>query len=283
MRHEEVNQSGTNLRHTTARARSAVCLALMSVSTASGVKDDRAEREVTFKASDGWQIIGSLHVPQSTTKVPAVLLVHGSRHESDAYGNLTTPGIPQTLSQYGIATLRIDIRGRGASREPRDFHSMAPDERVRVALDVEAAIKFLGSHRGIDAGRIGIVAEQDTATPAVLASARNRSVRAFILISGRLSQSAKDAIGRTSAPILCLVSKEDRRGFKDMTDAFLSSKSDRSRIKVFEGLALGTTMFSTWRNEFPSEQPIDEMAGVWMAEMLNGSIGRETLSRRKAR
>lgn len=282
MRHARANQCETNLKPGTARVRSVVCLALMSVSSVSGVKGDQAEEEVTFKASDGWQIMGSLHVPRSNAKVPAVLLVHGSRHESDAYGNLSAPGIPQTLSQQGIATLRIDIRGRGASREPREFHSMAPDESARVALDVQAAINFLGSQKGVDAGRIGVVVEQDTATAAVLASARNRRVRAFILISGRLSSTAKDALKRTSASLLCLVSKEDRRGFKDMTDAFLSSTDDRSRIKVFEGLALGTTMFSTWRNEFPREEPIDQMAGIWLAEMLNGSIGSAAVRRRKA-
>ncbi|CAN5756810.1 hypothetical protein BH18ACI4_BH18ACI4_19180 [soil metagenome] len=281
MRHTRVNQPGTKLTPSTARVRSVVCLALMSVSTVSGVKGDQAEEGVTFKASDGWQIKGSLHVPQSKVKVPAVLLVHGSRHESDAYGNLSTPGIPQTLSHQGIATLRIDIRGRGASREPRDFHSMAPDERERVALDVQAGISFLGSQKGVDAGRIGVVAEQDTAAPVVLASARNRRVRALILISGRLSSAAKDALKQTSASLLCLVSKEDRRGFKDMTDAFLSSADDRSRIKVFEGLALGTTMFSTWRNEFPREEPIDHMAGNWLAEMLNGSISSARVRRRK--
>jgi pimeloyl-ACP methyl ester carboxylesterase len=242
--------------------------------------EDCREREVTFKASDGWRIGGSLHVPQSKRQVPSVLFVHGSRHESDAYGNLTAPGIPQTLIRRGIATLRIDIRGRGASREPRDFYLMAPDEMARVGLDVEAAIKFLGSERGVDASRIGIVAEQDSATAAVLASSKNRRVRAFILISGRLSHSAKVAMRRTSAPMLCLVSKEDRRGFRDMIDAFLSSKSDLSRIRVFEGLALGTTMFSTWRNEFPNEQPIDELAGIWLAQMLTGS-GRTATARRK--
>ncbi len=233
--------------------------------------NDRPEREVRFKAADGWQIAGSFHVPRRRDNVPAVLLVHGSRHESDAYGNLTAPGIPQTLSQQDIATLRIDIRGRGASREPRDYHSMAPDETARVALDVEAAIRFLSSQRGVDAHRLGIVAEQDSATAAIVGSAKNRRVRAFILISGRLSQSAKDALKGTSAPILCLVSKEDRRGFKDMTDAFLACKNVGSELKVFEGLALGTTMFSTWRNAFPRAQPIDELAALWLVEMLKAS------------
>jgi dienelactone hydrolase len=227
------------------------------------------EREVTFQTSDKWQIVGMLHIPKIKSEAPGVVLVHGSRHEADAYGPVSMPGLPRTLSQHGIATLRIDIRGRGASRGARGFHSMTPEQREGVRLDVEAAIGFLGSQPDVKKSRIGIVAEQDSANAATIASARDRRVAAFILISGRLSQSAKDAIGATDAPILCLVSKEDGRGFRDMTDAYLSSKSNRSRLRVFEGLALGTTMFSTWRNEFPDELPLEEEAGIWLAERLN--------------
>jgi hypothetical protein len=103
-----------------------------------------------------------------------------------------------------------------------------------------------------------------------------------MLISGRLSEAAKAAVRRTRAPLLCLVSKEDRRGFKDMVDAFLASKSQLSRIRVFEGLALGTTMFSTWRNEFPQEQPIDELAGLWLAQILSGKKAINTNRRKRA-
>ena len=259
--------------------KSAICLALMSVGVITAVRDNETEREVTFKTSDGWQISGSLHVPQGRNKCPAVLFVHGSRHESDAYGNLASPGMLQTLNQRGAATLRIDIRGRGASRGPRDFFSMAPEERAGVALDIEAAINFLAAQQGVDRRRIGVVAEQDSTSAAIIAAAPDPRVRAFVLISGRLSHAAKKALGVTSAATLCLVSKEDRHGFQDMTDAFLASKSDRSRIKVFEGLALGTTMFSTWRNEFPRQQPIDELAATWLADTLTGG----TVSKRKAR
>jgi dienelactone hydrolase len=244
-------------------------LALLSASVARGVPHSAAEREVTFKTSDGWKIVGMLHIPKSESKVPGVVLVHGSRHEADAYGQVSTPGLPQTLSQHGVATLRIDIRGRGASRGPRGFHSMTPAQREAVRLDVEAAIGFLGSLEAVKKSRIGIVAEQDSANAATIAGATDRRVGAFILISGSLGKAAKDAIRATAAPILCLVSKEDGRGFRDMTDAYLSSRSNRSRLRVFEGLALGTTMFSTWRNEFPDEQPLEEEAGVWLAERLN--------------
>ncbi len=283
----ETKKRSVKFRRSAAALRSATCLALITAPVILVAAEDILEREVTFRTSDDWQINGLLHIPQGQSKAPAVLFIHGSRHESDAYGNLTAPGIPQTLKNQGIATLRIDIRGRGASREPRVFNSLAPAEQDGVRLDVEAAIKFLASQPGVDRKRIGIVAEQDIANAAVIAGARDRRVSAFILISGRLSRDAKDAIAASAAPVYCLVSKEDRRGFKDMTDAYLASRSKQNHLRVFEGLALGTTMFSTWRNERPKEPPIDEIAGKWMAERLKTSLaaqgGRKKQNRSTAR
>ena len=273
MRRNSARRNERNVKQpATASVRPAKRLALLSVGIAREGPDAAMEREVAFKTSDGWRIAGMMHIPKIKSKVPGVVLVHGSKHEADAYGQVSTPGLPQTLSQRGVATLRIDIRGRGASLGSRGFHSMTPQQREAVRFDVEAAISFLGSQRGVKRNRIGIVAEQDTAGAAVIAGARDRGVAAFILISGRLSVPAKGAIASTAVPIMCLVSKEDGRGFRDMTDAYLSSKSNQSRLRVFEGLALGTTMFSTWRNEFPNEQPLEEEAGIWLADRLNGGL-----------
>ncbi|HSE97845.1 MAG TPA: hypothetical protein VLD57_06195, partial [Blastocatellia bacterium] len=79
---------------------------------------------------------------------------------------------------------------------------------------------------------------------------------------------AKEEIASTRFPIFCLVSKEDRRGFKDMTDTYLSSDHSLSRLKVFEGIGFGTTMFSAWQYEFPKEEPIEQTIGAWLADRL---------------
>src|SRR5215470_7818938 len=99
------------------------------------------EREVRLTAADGRVIAASLCLPD---KGPAggVVMVPASNHERDAYGDVSIPGLPQSLRNNGIATLRIDIRGRGASLGERAFHSMAPGEREAVRLDVKAAIDF---------------------------------------------------------------------------------------------------------------------------------------------
>jgi predicted alpha/beta hydrolase len=261
---KSTDKAGNLKRATAAVIRSATCIALLSVPAVQAAGDSFVEREITFKTSDGWQIAGSLSIPNANRKVAGVLLVHGSRHEKDAYGQT----LPRMLNEQGIATLRIDIRGRGASRAPLTFNSMAPEQRRTVSLDILAAIDFLASQSGVDSLRIAVVAEQDSANPAVIACAKDRRIAAFVLLSGRLSQKAKGDVAATQFPIFCLVSKEDRRGFKDMTDAYLSSNNRLSRLKVFEGIGFGTTMFSAWQYEFPKEQPIENMISVWLAGRL---------------
>ncbi len=233
---------------------------------------EEAEREVHFETSDGWKIVGLMRIPKSEKSAPGVIFVPASSHEIDAYdvhATPTKPGLLQLLYQHGVATLRIDIRGRGRSREPRAFHSMAIAEQKMVRLDVKAAIDFLASQSGVDAGRIGVVAEQDSADAAVMAGATDSRVVVWGLISGRLSQTAKAQIAGVQAPILCIVGKEDERGLRDMVAVYLSSRSDESRLRVFEGVPLGSTMFSMWRFTFPEERPIDELLGLWLTERLN--------------
>ena len=252
-----------------------------SIASGEAATADLAREEtVEFNTKDGWRIVGTLHIPRSSGKVPGVVLVHGSRHESDAFGQISTPSLADTLSRHGLATLRIDIRGRGASREPQRFHSMAPEQREAVLLDVKAALEFLAAQTAVKRNHIGVVGEQDTAGAVLTAAAPSKHVVACVLISGRLNRFAVDAFSKTSKPIFCLVSKEDKRGLKDMVGVYLASKNGNSRVQVFEGLALGTTMFSTWRFEFPNEPPIEEMVASWLSTRLdNGTRGKKSAPR----
>lgn len=227
------------------------------------------ERQVMFQTADGWRIAGVLYVPECVTPVAGVVLIHGSKHEGDAYGQLTSGGLPYSLSKHRLAVLRVDLRGRGASREPQVFDSLAPEQKKRVTLDIEAAIEFFASQPGVDAKRLGIVAEQDNAHAAVLVSVKDRRLIAHVFISGQLGGAAKKAMQNVRTPVFCLVSKEDRRGLRDMTELYLASRNSKSRLKVFEGIGFGTTMFSAWRFEYPDEQPLEDMIAVWLDEQLN--------------
>jgi dienelactone hydrolase len=97
-------------------------------------------------------------------------------------------------------------------------------------------------------------------------------VKAIILISGRLSESAKKVISaHPKIPLFMIVSKEDRESFRDMAAAYELTQVEDSRINVYTDLGMGTTMFSVWRSEHPNEKPIEDGLAEWMTIQLKAA------------
>jgi dienelactone hydrolase len=229
-----------------------------------------AEKEVTFKAEDGWIISGMLSVPESRAgKVPAAIFLHSYEHDRDAYGQYLYPGLAQIIGGREVSTLRFDFRGRGRSAGAKKLHLFSPEELSQLYLDVRAAIAFLAAQPGVDAARIGIVAEGASAEAAVMGWAGDRRVKAMILLSGRLSEAAKKEIAAgPDLPLFLVLSKEDRESFRDLADAYKLTRSRESRISVYRDLGMGTTMFSVWRSERPKEKPIEDGLAEWLVAQL---------------
>ncbi|HXG64597.1 MAG TPA: alpha/beta fold hydrolase [Blastocatellia bacterium] len=240
----------------------------------------QADREITFQAEDGWHIYGTLSTPGDVAEgesLPAVLLLHSAGHDQETFHqHYAIPGLSQIFTTRRIASLRIDWRGRGKSIGAKEFHSFTQAERERVYLDVKAAIDFLASQEGIDANRLAVLAEEVSADAAVLGSIGDPRVRLFVFLSGRLGEKAKAYLAGPSAPVLCLVSSDDRPGFRDMAQVYSTSKNSRSEILVYPNLSIGTTMFYLWRRRFPNEKPIDEQIADHVSGYLKGiSMSRE--------
>ena len=240
------------------------------------LKPDSVQKEVSFETEDGWTIHGTLTVPamhMGEESLPAALLLHSSRHSQTVW--VSFPGWAKL--QESMVTLRIDIRGRAKSEGPIPFVDMSQVQREKVALDVKAALDFLALVKEADPARIGIVAEEFSAGPAVIGAMEDPRVRVFVFLSGVLNQRAMDLIASNSVkPILFIVSKEDKRGFRDMAKAYSLTGSAGSDIWVQDGLGIGVTMCNMWRNRYtnqPIENALDFVAGEWLADKLRG-LGR---------
>ena len=242
-----------------------------SFKTEDGWTIDIAEQEVSFVTDDGWRITGTLTTPATTgdTPVPAILFVHSPAHEQELFSAHGYPGFARLQAQF--VTLRIDIRGRGKSEEPFAFHRFSKQQREKLYLDVTAALDFLANQGAVDSQRLAVFAEEISADSAVLGAAGDQRVRALVLLSGRLSEQAKEAIeSNDQIAILAMVSSDDRAGFRDMTDAYKLSKNAASDIHVYKGLGMATAMFSTWRYNRPQEKPLDYVMADWLTTRLNG-------------
>jgi dienelactone hydrolase len=219
---------------------------------------------VQIAAADGWPVGGLLQRPASAASdVPGAVLVPASRHERDAY-----TVIAAALADRGIASLRIDVRGRGTSRGTTPYARMAPRQRERVTLDVAAAFEHVASAGGIDAHRLAIGAEQDTAVGALSAVCGDARLRAVVVLSPRHGERCAAAVDRRRVPVFGLVSKEDREGLRATVDTYLAGAPDASRLEVFDGLGFGTTMLSTRQFEHPDDEPLEAMIADWLASRL---------------
>lgn len=249
-------------------------LAMGSASYAQQVKYEPVhaiEEPVSFRTEDGWTIHGTLTRPAQLgagKRIAAALLLHSSSHDQDLFSQQSYPGFSR-MQNY-LVTLRMDIRGRGKSEGPLELHSFTPQQRDSLYLDVKSALDFLAGQKWVDARRIGILAEEISADSAIRGAAGDPRVKAAVLVSGRLSAAAKEVIETSpQLALLCLVSSEDRDSFRDMTDAYKLSKNSNSDIFVYSNLGHGAAMFSTWRYNYPSEEPLDDMVVNWLIERLN--------------
>lgn len=134
-------------------------------------------------------LAGSLTLPkESTHKFPAVVLITGSSaHDRDN----SKPGrsaesyrpfrqIADELSSTGIAVLRMDDRGIGAS-SGGDIKNMTTIERV---ADIRECIQYLRIRSDIDSSRIGLIGLSEGASIAHIIAASDKSIKIIVLLSG---------------------------------------------------------------------------------------------------
>ncbi|MBC6699716.1 alpha/beta hydrolase family protein [Hymenobacter puniceus] len=121
---------------------------------------------------------GMLTIPAGEGPFPAVVLVSDAGpHDRDAtMGEYRPMGVlADYLTRRGIAVLRFDDRGTGASTG--DFTTITPSELVG---DVQAGLKLLRSNPKIDPAHIGVVGHGEGGNVALL-TASQPSPPAFVV------------------------------------------------------------------------------------------------------
>lgn len=104
------------------------------------------KQEVTF-INDTVKLSGSLYIPKSFKKVPAIIFMHGSGSEP----RFASAYFADYFAKRGIAVLIYDKRGVGKSTGNWRISSFQD-----LAKDVVAGIKFLEGNSKIDAKKIGV-------------------------------------------------------------------------------------------------------------------------------
>jgi pimeloyl-ACP methyl ester carboxylesterase len=156
-------------------------VALSSVARAAPVV---SETPVTLDAGGGVQLSGTLATPSGRSPFPVALIIAGSgptdrdgnnpQAKTDAYKLLAA-----ALAARGIATLRYDKRGIGASRTRQHESDLRFDDFV---ADAVALTHYLESTKQFSS--VSIVGHSEGSLIGILAAQRDPNVRALVSIAG---------------------------------------------------------------------------------------------------
>ena len=122
--------------------------------------------EQHWTTPDGTQLAGTLQLPNPPSEAPrpAVLLISGSgpldrNSNTDAQSLNIASAIAEHLATLGIASLRFDKRGTGASGG--DYATTGFNDETD---DAATALHHLANLEGIDAGHIAVIGHSAGAT-----------------------------------------------------------------------------------------------------------------------
>jgi len=139
--------------------------------------------EVTFPGASGAvKLAGTLSVPDGQGPFPAVVLIGGTgpgTRDENGFGHKLFLVLADALNRRGIAVLRYDKRGVGASSGNFETATI-PD----FASDAEAAVTFLKSRPGIAPDHIGLIGHSEGGAIAPMIAVRNASARFTVLMAG---------------------------------------------------------------------------------------------------
>jgi dipeptidyl aminopeptidase/acylaminoacyl peptidase len=143
--------------------------------------------EVTVTTPAGHTLAGTLTLPKSASashRVGAIVTISGSgpQDRDEAIG---LPGYrpfrqyADSLARRGIATLRMDDRGTGASKG-----TFRRSTSADFAEDIRAGLAYLRTRAEIDTARLGLIGHSEGALIAPMVAEKEPSLRAIVLLAG---------------------------------------------------------------------------------------------------
>ena len=143
--------------------------------------------DVSVKTPAGHTLAGTLTLPKGASKmkpVGAIVTVTGSGAQ-DRDENINLPGfrpfrqLADALGRRGIAVLRMDDRGTGASGGTFKGSTSAD-----FAEDIRAGLAYLRTRPEIRADRLGVMGHSEGAIIAPMVADKEPTLRAIVLLAG---------------------------------------------------------------------------------------------------
>ncbi|HEY2025358.1 MAG TPA: alpha/beta fold hydrolase [Gemmatimonadaceae bacterium] len=152
--------------------------------------------EVTVQTAEGHTLAGTLTLPKSASaahRVAAIVTITGSgpqdRDEAIGLeGYRPFRQLADSLARRGIATLRMDDRGTGASKG-----TFKGATSLQFGEDIRSGLAYLRTRPEIDARRLGLVGHSEGAVIAPMVALKEPTLKAIVLLGG-VSRSVGSAL-----------------------------------------------------------------------------------------
>jgi uncharacterized protein len=144
--------------------------------------------DVTIPTPGGWTLAGTLTLPRgasASTPVAAIVTITGSGQEDRDEAIPIFRGyrpfrqVADTLGRRGVAVLRMDDRGYGASQG-----NAARATSADFADDIRAGLAYLRGRREIDPRRLGVLGHSEGGLIGPMVAASDTALRILVILAG---------------------------------------------------------------------------------------------------
>ncbi len=236
--------------------------------------------DVMLKTSDGVEIAASFRpAAGNAEKSPAMVCVHMLGKTRKEYNSLT-----KQLSEIGIASLAIDIRGHGDSKMGGKirYSSFSDKQWNECVKDVNAAIGWLISRDNIDKRFLGLIGASIGANFVIKAGSR-REVKIVVALSPGLEyhgvQIEKDAAKMHEKPVYVVVTDGDKYAFETATKLAQIMQKQVEIEVIHERDYHGTDMF-----RIPAfQEGLINWIGNHLGDMVREALTEEDMAKKKGK
>lgn len=204
--------------------------------------------DVTFQNEKDKITLGGTFTYPRKENFPAVILISGSGQQdrnSEIFGHKPFWVIADYLTQNGIGVLRIDDRGVGKSGG-----NPATSTSYDFATDIEAAVTFIKTKKGVNPKKIGLIGHSEGGMIAPIVASKDKKINFIILLAGpgipcdELLLEQTYLLGKTSG-----MSESELENIRKINQSVYSiAKSNKTDTEARKALE---TVFSSLYSENP--------------------------------